>query len=92
MAKAKVAAEVAKNEDGKKVVQYVVTPYTYIVVGESAVVVPVDHPDTEAVVNGMTALTSEVVSYNTDTGEFETKNTRYVVAKPVAKQKETVVQ
>ena len=68
----------AKKQEGKKVVQYVVSPHTYIREGESALVVPVDHPDTENVANGVHARTSTVVSYNTDTGEFETLNTRYV--------------
>jgi hypothetical protein len=66
-------------EKNKQVVQYRVTPYQYIQVGESAVVIPVDHPDTELVTNGQAALTSEVLSYDTETGEFETKNTLYKV-------------
>lgn len=72
----------AKNE--KPVVQYRVSPYTRIIVGDSAFVIPVDHPDTENVVNGVGALTSEVISYDTETGEFETKNTKYVIEKVVA--------
>ena len=66
----------AKQE--KPVVQYRTNPYTRIVVGDSAFVVPVDHPDTVNVTNGQGALTSEVVSYDPETGVFETKNTHYV--------------
>lgn len=69
------------TEEKKPVVQYRVTPFQHIVVGDGAVVVPVDHPDTERVTNGLAALTSEVLAYDPETGEFETKNTKYVVEK-----------
>lgn len=49
-----------------------------IVVGQSATVFPVDHPDAENVSNTTVAFTSNVVSYSPETGEFETMNTRYV--------------
>lgn len=69
----------AKAKDtGKPVVTYKVTPHTQIVVGERAFVIPTNHPDEVNVENGRHAFTTEVVSYNTDTGEFETKNSRYV--------------
>lgn len=66
----------------KKVVKYtsVVFPYapTSDPVGYPAVVVPVDHPDTVNVSNGIEATTTDVVAYDEATGIFETKNTVYV--------------
>ena len=60
----------------KPVVQYATA--SFIRVGERADVVPVDHPDTFNVTNGEWASTSKVLSYDANTGEFETLNTRYV--------------
>ena len=71
------------DEKEKKVVQYTVSPYTSIVVGQRALVIPVDHPDTVKVTNGVHAFTSEVIAYNSETGEFETLNSRYLPAVPV---------
>lgn len=65
------------EENKKQVVHYRVTPYQYIAVGTSAVVIPVDHPDAIRVTNGEAVLTSEVLSYDAETGEFETLNTLY---------------
>lgn len=62
----------------KATVHYAVTPFTNIVVGQRALVVPMDHPDTVNVPNGFHAYTSEVIVYNSETGEFETQNNRYV--------------
>jgi hypothetical protein len=81
----------AKSKE-KKVVQYAVTPHTSIQVGMGALVSPVDHPDTENVTNGLHAFTSEVLSYDTETGEFETLNTKYVPQKSVTTAEESVVQ
>lgn len=53
------------------------TPYTYIKVGESAFVFPLNHPDTYNVPNGYHANTTTVVKYDETTGVFETKNTVY---------------
>lgn len=75
-----MATKKQDKEQGKPVVQYVVTPFTRIVEGEGAFVQPIDHPDTYNVTNGLHAFTSEVLSYDTNTGEFETKNSRYVLA------------
>jgi hypothetical protein len=75
----------------KQVVQYRVTPFQRIVEGDSAFILPLDHPDTENVSNGTFASTSTVLSYNPETGDFETKNTRYVQEK-VAQADEAVVQ
>jgi hypothetical protein len=47
-------------------------------VGQWVQVVPVDHPDTIGVLNGYWATTSQVVSYDETTGQFETQNTLYV--------------
>ena len=49
-----------------------------IVVGRSATVFPVDHPNTELVSNTTFVHTSPVVSYDQETGKFETQNTQYV--------------
>lgn len=46
-------------------------------VGESAIVFPFDHPDSERVSNRDYAITSEVVKVNED-GSFETLNSKYI--------------
>jgi hypothetical protein len=66
----------------KQTVQYLISPYTNIVVGQRALVIPMDHPDTINVTNGVHAFTSEVIAYNSETGEFETRNSRYLPAVP----------
>lgn len=68
------AAQAAHNR--KKLVRY--SALHYILIGGRATVVPVDHPDTSYVTNGMAATTSEVLWHNEETGVFETLNTRYV--------------
>lgn len=45
--------------------------------GERALVRPLDHPQRALVSNKSVALTSTVLSYDPQTGEFETENTRY---------------
>lgn len=50
---------------------------TYIRVGLSAYVYPVDHYATDRVSNESIAITSVVLSYDKDTGIFETLNTIY---------------
>jgi len=62
---------------GKQQVQYRITPHTYIVVGDCAFVFPVGHPDTDNVSGLNHATTSTVLSYDIETGEFETKNSLY---------------
>lgn len=47
-----------------------------IVVGGIASIFPVDHP--REYLNGELALTSTVLSVDDVTGDFETKNTKYV--------------
>ncbi len=59
----------------KKVVRYsavILLP----VVGNSAIVLPVDHPDTDRVSNRNFVITSQVVRVGLN-GEFETLNTVY---------------
>ena len=46
----------------------------YCKVGEAALVFPTDHPKRS---NTQAVRTSNVVSYDQATGEFETRNTRY---------------
>lgn len=77
---AKTPKAVTTPTGDKQTVQYELGPHGRIVVGEGAFVKPVDHPDTENVRNGEYAYTSEVLSHDADTGEFETLNTRYVLA------------
>ena len=48
------------------------------IVGSRALVTPLDHPDTLNVQNGLEALTTEVISYDEVTEQFETRNTLYV--------------
>lgn len=49
-----------------------------IVVGEAAMVQPIDHYATDRVSNTKPVFTSKVVSYDKSSGEFETMNTKYV--------------
>ena len=63
----------------KKVVHYDPSGFIcYIVEGEVAIVYPIDHPDTERVSNKKPVRTSTVVSYDKETGIFETLNTIYI--------------
>ena len=61
----------------KPVVHYRRDLYHHIRVGESALVYPIDHPDSERVSNTGIAQTTEVLAYSSVTGIFETKNTLY---------------
>jgi hypothetical protein len=45
--------------------------------GQRALVRPLNHPQEASVSNRSVALTSIVLAYDPDTGEFETENTRY---------------
>ena len=49
-------------------------------IGQSAIITPVDHPDSANVSNKKYALTSQIVSIGED-GEFETVNTSYKLIK-----------
>ena len=62
----------------KKVVHYT-SVFREPVVGQSAIVTPIDHPDTENVSNTKPVFTSQVVRVRAypDNGEFETLNTIY---------------
>lgn len=62
----------------KKIVRY--SQLLYCKVGDSALVIPVDHPDAAYVSNEDIARTSTVVSYDEVTEQFETLNTLYVPA------------
>lgn len=61
----------------KKIVHYNRNEETFIKVGLSAFITPIDHPDTDNVTNTMVARTSRVITYDASTGEFETVNTLY---------------
>jgi hypothetical protein len=50
--------------------------------GQRALVVPLDHPEAVRVSNRRPVLTSVVLAYDPETGEFETENTRYRPAPP----------
>jgi hypothetical protein len=79
------AFEQAQADHNKKqLVVYDANENDYLVIGHPAYVTPVDHPDTYNVTNGRIVRTTVVEWYNTDTGVFETKNTRYVPSKLVA--------
>jgi hypothetical protein len=60
----------------KQVVHYAKHKYQEIHVGQSAIVWPLDHPS-ELASNTSSVRTSEVLSYDKETGTFETKNTIY---------------
>lgn len=47
-----------------------------ILVGNPAIVRPIDHPS-DMVSNKKHVLTSPVIKHDEDTGSFETENTRY---------------
>jgi hypothetical protein len=49
-----------------------------IIVGQNAIVVTLNHPSVGLVTPGHIALTSKVVAYCEESGDFETENTRYV--------------
>ena len=72
-------AAIRKGISEKAVVQYTPTALP-IIVGEGASVVVYDHPSVE--LNYAPFVhTTRVVSYDEATGEFETRNTKYVLKK-----------
>lgn len=63
----------------KSVVRYKEVAPGFIHIGLSATIIPLDHPNPNGLVtNGEVAHTSRVVSYDPNTGDFETMNTKYV--------------
>lgn len=61
----------------KPVVRYVPVDWVCdLIVGWRADVIPVDHPRVH--LNGAWTITSKIVSVEEGTGNFETKNTKYV--------------
>lgn len=64
----------------KKIVHYAPNKYDFIVKGSSALVYPVDHPDSTYVSNRTQVRTSTVVKIHEN--GFETENTRYKVFRP----------
>ena len=67
----------------KPIVRYDTSMGSYINIGESASVFPIDHPSS-LVSNTKFVSTSEVIICDTTTGVFETLNTEYV---PVVAEK-----
>jgi hypothetical protein len=61
----------------KPTVHYKHNDNNYIVVGERAIIVPINHYGSR-VSNTTFVSTSPVVKYSSLTGVFETENTRYV--------------
>lgn len=51
-----------------------------VIVGQRAIVTPIDH-NSNRVSNNGPAYTSPVISYDKETGQFETLNTIYVLDK-----------
>lgn len=51
--------------------------YERIIVGESAIIFGVNHPDKVNCPTGLMVYTSRVVSFDEITGVFETENTTY---------------
>lgn len=60
----------------KQVVHYTPHPMDYIVLGDRAKIIPLDHPSVY-VDNGDTCYTTKVERLEGN-GEFETKNTKYI--------------
>lgn len=76
----------------KKIVYYHPNKHTdKIVVGGSAYIIPVNHPG-PFVSNKDIAVTSEVMSYDEVTGEFETRNTIYKPIKSTSQLKRIKAQ
>lgn len=46
--------------------------------GQRAIVYPIDHPDSENVSNKTWVLTSKVIWHDSESGDFETLNTKYI--------------
>lgn len=65
----------------KKVVRYIGTPVVRGI-GKSAILTPVDHPDTDSVSNNKPVTTSAVVNYGALSGFIETQNTVYLPLHP----------
>lgn len=63
----------------KPIVKYKASEPHRIVLGASACVFPINHPNPNGLVsNTKQIFTSTVLSYDRSTGDFETLNTRYV--------------
>jgi len=62
----------------KPTVQYKDDPFSMILIGRPAYIHPIDHPS-DLVSNEGMVKTSRVVSYDPETGSFETVNTKYVL-------------
>ena len=60
----------------KKVVHYNQEKFKHIVLGQGAIVFPIDHPDDERVSNTREVFTSRVIKIFPN-GDFETLNTMY---------------
>lgn len=60
----------------KQQVKYHRNKFKHIVLGQPAIVFPINHPDTERVSNTREVITSKVIKMFPD-GSFETLNTMY---------------
>jgi len=65
----------------KPIVHYYPGHDDRIRVGSSAFICPIDHPDTGNVSNQSVVRTSNVISHNKETGDFETENSIYRAVK-----------
>lgn len=66
----------------KRIVHYIADENNVIIVGQGAIIKPIDHPDSVNVSNNKMALTSRVLSYNKETGVFDTVNSVYKPGTP----------
>lgn len=65
----------------KPVVKYSMTQYSFVELGQRASVLAFEHPGNEVMEAGTKeVLTSTVIKYDEDTGDFETRNTLYQLA------------
>lgn len=62
----------------KKLVHYRHNDFESILIGRTAIITPVDHPDSANVSNKMYVMTSPVVAIHAN-GDFETVNTKYML-------------
>jgi hypothetical protein len=64
--------------DLKPTVHYTPSKHDIIIVGSGAVITPVDHYNLDTVSNTKMVHTSTVLVHSPLTGEFETRNTKYI--------------
>lgn len=65
------------DQDDRPVVKYKPFGFAGVEVGGYAMIIPIDHYNAQLVTNGGIARTGTVLAYDSVTGSFETRRTRY---------------